>query len=107
MRRVYSHQFNDCIISIQFKLNIVTKKWNIALLFENNILRIYEFLFSLRELKISYFEHFFTYEFLVEVDKMKMFNEFGFVLTSYKGEFFIFSDHLTSNNSSEEVKSVP
>ncbi|KAL4444479.1 hypothetical protein ABPG74_016772 [Tetrahymena malaccensis] len=108
MKKVFSHQFKDCIICIQFRLNVVTKRWNVALLFENNIFEVYEFSFNVREQKITPFQkYFYKHEFKIEINKMSMFSEFGFVLTSYNGEFFIFSDHLTTKNSSDEVKSLP
>lgn len=63
-------------------------KWNIALLFENDTLKVFEFIYQ--EQKIVQFDIFFSHQFYVEVDKMVSFSEFGLVVTSYKGEFFIF-----------------
>lgn len=106
----------------------MTKKWNLAAIFENDVLRVFEFVkdaaagggggssgggggggsFQGEDRIISSsFSLFFTHTFTVSIDRMKLLPGVGLLVTSPKGYFYIFSDHLTSSNSSEDVKTIP
>lgn len=61
-RMIYSQQFSEVIVSLSFSLNAVTKKWNLAAVFEDDVLRVFELTKSEREgSRLSSFSLFFVH----------------------------------------------
>lgn len=106
IKRIFTETFEEFINCVCFNKNRVTKKWNIICLFNNRVLKVFEYTLHEKEEALEFSQvPCFSYNFQsIEPGSMKHFSGLGLIITSYTGDVLIICDH--TNSQAEEIEAA-